>query len=647
MNGLKYRPEIDGLRAVAVLAVVLFHARLDCPGGFVGVDVFFVISGFLITSLILRDLESSKFSLINFWERRVRRIAPALTVWVAITLVAGWFLSLPGDYQRLGQATVAQGLVLSNLYHGWKIDYFSPGTDAFPLLHTWSLAVEEQFYIALPLLLLAIRKWRPGWLRPLLVSACVMSFVLAVWMTKVMPRVSFWILPTRAWELLLGSLLAAHPLLGITAPRWAKESANGIGLIAIIGSITLFDESMPSPGVATLVPTLGAVAFLWANTGKPTTGGRLLAWSPLVFVGKISYSLYLIHWPVMAYAHYWYREELPWAVRLGLMLGASMGAVLSLYLVEAPVRRGVILAGRRPLFLSAFAATVLLMVAGHLVFQGQGVRARFSVQTQKYLPPERETVYMATHLEVPAVEAGKLFEFGHPRGSVNLLVWGDSHAMALMPALDELCSEHGLRGSAAMHSNTPPLLGYADPQQIGLRQNCSRFNAAVMKLALERDVQWVVLAASWAKYSTDPQFGPCLADTVSQLVGAGRRVVLVRDVPIHSTYVPRQLVRAQATGRDVQRVGFPVEEHRMVNQNAAPWLDRLAGPSVIVLDPTPYLTDQSGLCRAELNGFAMYRDEEHLSAEGARRLKPMFVQAIPDERSIPTRTALGTESLVR
>ena len=180
---LGYRVEIDGLRAVAVLAVVLFHARLGCPGGYVGVDVFFVISGFLITSLILRDLDASKFSLIDFWERRVRRIAPALTVWVAATLAAGWFLYFPDDFDRLGQAVVAQGLVLSNVYYGWKIDYFTPGTDAFPLLHTWSLAVEEQFYIALPLILVGIRKWRPTWLRPLLWIACIASFALAVWAT--------------------------------------------------------------------------------------------------------------------------------------------------------------------------------------------------------------------------------------------------------------------------------------------------------------------------------------------------------------------------------------------------------------------------------------------------------------------------------
>ena len=430
VHGSPYRTEIDGLRAVAVLAVVLFHARLGCPGGYVGVDVFFVISGFLITSLILRDLDSSKFRLIDFWERRVRRIAPSLTVWVAATLLAGWFLYLPADYERLGQGVIAQGLVLSNVFHGWKIDYFTPATEAFPLLHTWSLAVEEQFYIALPLILMGIHKWIRGWLKPLLWIACFLSFGLAVWLTQTHPRVSFWILPTRAWELLFGSLLAAYPLLWTSAPRWVKEITNWAGLAAIFGSIAFFQDNVPFPGVATLVPTLGTVAFIWSNAGPTTTGGRILAWSPIVFIGKISYSFYLIHWPVIAYADYWFRNEMPWTVRLSLMVAAFLGSVLSLYVVETPIRKGTMLQARRPLFIAALVATVLLMVAGAFVSHNHGVRSRFDSQTQKFLPPDRETTYAGTEIKIPAVESGKLFEFGNASSEAICLAWGDSHAMA-------------------------------------------------------------------------------------------------------------------------------------------------------------------------------------------------------------------------
>lgn len=624
VHGSPYRTEIDGLRAVAVLAVVLFHARLGCPGGYVGVDVFFVISGFLITSLILRDLDSSKFRLIDFWERRVRRIAPALTVWVAATLLAGWFLYLPADYQRLGRGVIAQGLVLSNIFHSRKIDYFTPATEAFPLLHTWSLAVEEQFYIALPLVLMGIHRWIRGWLKPLLWIACFLSFCLAVWLTKTHPRVSFWILPTRAWELLFGALLAAYPHLWTSAPRWVKEIASWAGLAAIFASIAIFHDDVPFPGVATLVPTLGTVAFLWSSAGQTTTGGRILAWSPVVFIGKISYSFYLIHWPVIAYADYWFRDEMPWTVRLGLMVAAFLASVLSLDLIETPIRKGTILRARRPLFITALVATVLLMAAGAVVLLNHGVRSRFDSQTQKFLPPDRETTYAGAGIKIPAVESGNLFEFGDPSSEAICLVWGDSHAMAMMPVLDDLCQENGLRGSAATHSQTPPLLGYVSRPRLGLEPNTPRFNAGVVKLALERKVRIVVMVAFWSLYATEEQFEKCLEDTIHRLTAAGIQVVLVRAVPLQQGEVPRLLVRAKLLGQETDLVGVPVDTHRIKNLPADQWLEKMAGPMVSVLDPTPYFSDETGLCRAELDGVAMYRDSNHVTAEGARRLKPMF-----------------------
>ncbi len=620
---LGYRVEIDGLRAVAVMAVVLFHARLGCPGGYVGVDVFFVISGFLITSLILRDLDASKFSMLDFWERRVRRIAPALTVWVAVTLAAGWFLYLPEDFARLGQAVVAQGLVLSNVYHGWKIDYFTPKTDAFPLLHTWSLAVEEQFYIVLPLILVGIRKWRPAWLRPLLWIACAASFVLAVCLTKTYPRISFWVLPTRAWELLLGSLLAAYPQLGSSASHRVREVVGWGGLAAIFVSIGVYDEQVPFPGVATLLPTLGTVAFIWANRALTSTG-RVLSWSPIVFIGKVSYSFYLIHWPVIAYADYWFRDEMPWTIRLCLMDAAFLLAVLSYYVVETPFRKGQILSLRRPLFVSALGFTILLMAVGFLVHQNGGVRSRFDAQTLAYIPPERQSVGVASQSSIQAVENGQLFKFGASASDATCLVWGDSHAMVLIPVLGDLCLENCMHGTAAMYANTPPLLGFIGQNRLGLGADAPRFNSAVLKIALEPRVRVVVLSAFWSQYAQHPDFGPCLENTVQQLTEAGKTVVLVRDVPTQPGHVPRLLVRAQAFGESVQTVGVPVAAHREKNREADQWLEQLAGPNVIVVDPTPFLTDETGLCRAELNGVTLYQDTDHVSAVGARRLKPML-----------------------
>lgn len=395
------------------------------------------------------------------------------------------------------------------------------------------------------------------------------------------------------------------------------------GLLGIFVSVGMYDERVPFPGVATLLPTLGTVAFIWANQALTTTG-RVLSWSPIVFIGKVSYSFYLIHWPVIAYADYWFRDEMPWTVRLCLMDGAFLLAVFSYYFVETPFRKGQILSLRRPLFVSALGFTVLLMAVGFLVHQSGGIRSRFDGQMLAHIPPARERVDAASQVSLQEVESGKFLEFGDPTSEVTCLAWGDSHAMALMPVLDDLCAENAIHGVSTMYSNTPPLLEFVNRPNFGQGGNTPRFNAAVMKLAIERGVQMVVMAANWAQYADDPQFEHCLNETVNQLTAVGIKVVILRDVPMHTGYVPRQLVRASYLGQDVHSVGVPVAEHREKNRRADQWLKAMAGPQVIVVDPTPYMVDEAGLCRAEWDGVAQYRDGGHVSAAGARRLKPML-----------------------
>jgi hypothetical protein len=380
---------------------------------------------------------------------------------------------------------------------------------------------------------------------------------------------------------------------------------------------------VPFPGIATLLPTLGTVAFLWANR-TAVTAGRVLSWSPIVFVGKISYSFYLVHWPVMAYADYWFRDQMSWIVRLGLMIGALLLAVLSYYAVETPVRKGMVFSVRRPLFASALGFTLVLVAIGFFVQRSEGLRSRFDAQTLVYIPEERANVEIASQLSLRDVESGRLFEFGDLASDIKCLAWGDSHGMALMPALDDLCVENSIHGVSAMYSATPPLLGFVNKNGIGQGVNTVRFNNAIIKEAIAQKVQFVVMAAFWSRYASDPQFGKCLNDTVDQLKDAGITVVLIRDVPVHTSDIPRSLIRAHVLGWDVHSVGLPIERHRDVNRFADGWLASQSGPGVHVLDPTSLMVDDKSLCRGEWNGVAMYRDHGHVSPAGARRLKPML-----------------------
>lgn len=295
---MNYRADIDGLRAVAVMGVVLYHAGLGVPGGYVGVDIFFVISGFLITGLILKDLERGSFSMVNFWERRARRIFPALAVVVATCLVVGWFLMLPFGYLVMAQSAIALTFFASNFQFWRTADYFGPVAEENLLLHTWSLSVEEQFYLIVPLLMVALYSLRKRALLPW-AAACgvIVSLVLSEWWLRHDPSGAFYLLPSRTWELATGSLLAfARPFRPAFKPAWIGV----FGLLLILFSYLFYSEKTAFPGIAAIPPVLGTALIIWSGNAGQTLFHRAVAWQPLVHIGLLSYSLYLWHWPIFA-----------------------------------------------------------------------------------------------------------------------------------------------------------------------------------------------------------------------------------------------------------------------------------------------------------------------------------------------------------
>ncbi|TIP84104.1 MAG: acyltransferase, partial [Mesorhizobium sp.] len=302
---MKYRRDIDGLRAVAVLPVVLFHFGISAiPGGFTGVDIFFVISGYLITGSLLDDLERGQFSIISFYWRRARRILPALIFVTLLTCIAALFILLPSDLHEFSLSVIAASTFWSNIYFWKTSNYFSIDAELRPLLHTWSLSVEEQYYIFAPILMFLIyRYFAKRWLT-ILLPIILGSFVLAVMATWLAPNAGFYLLPTRVWELMLGAVLMLKrppPL----SNRFLMELVGlaGFGLLAI--GFFAISESDPFPGYNALYPCLGTALLIYVGQNSPsTTASRILEVRPLVWIGLISYSLYLVHWPINAFAHY-------------------------------------------------------------------------------------------------------------------------------------------------------------------------------------------------------------------------------------------------------------------------------------------------------------------------------------------------------
>jgi peptidoglycan/LPS O-acetylase OafA/YrhL len=348
---LHYRPEIDGLRAVSVLSVVLFHSRIPgFTGGFIGVDVFFVISGFLITGIIFSEIKEKNFSIVRFYERRIRRIIPALSVVLLANIVAGYFILLPPERMGLSEAVTATALFASNL---WVIVAGPP--PIAPLLHTWTLAVEEQFYIAFPILMILLGNWTRYMLGTLLALA-VFSLIGGLVLEEYHPFVASYGSPTRAWELLVGSILAI-----VRTPQNQKwqECASSVGLLAIIASVFIFHDVTSRAVAIAVLPVTGAAAFIYG--GGYTVAGRLLSLKPIVWVGLISYSLYLWHWPILVFAKRTVGIDLSSPEMLACWLIMFAISVATWKWVEVPFRlkkpRGL------PLFAGAMAA--LLIIAGY------------------------------------------------------------------------------------------------------------------------------------------------------------------------------------------------------------------------------------------------------------------------------------------
>lgn len=335
---MNYRAEIDGLRALAVIPVILYHAGIaGFSGGFVGVDIFFVLSGYLISSILLHDLAQGQFSLGRFYERRARRILPALFLVLLVCLpLAGWLL-LPHEWVEFGQSLIAVNLFASNILFWLNTDYFAATAETIPLLHTWSLAVEEQFYVLFPLLLWWLWAKARSYLWPVMGLLLVLSLGFSEWFWRQSIEANFFLLPSRMWELLLGVLCALYlqkhtPLTGLSA-----EIMSVAGLIAIVTSITLLHSGIPFPSVYTLIPTLGTVALILSNS--QTLVSRLLSTKVLVGIGLISYSAYLWHQPLFVFA----RLASPDTLSIGLLLGLCVLTLVLAYAswrwVEQPFRQ--------------------------------------------------------------------------------------------------------------------------------------------------------------------------------------------------------------------------------------------------------------------------------------------------------------------
>src|SRR5471030_1702713 len=659
MSSLAYRRDIDGLRAIAVIAVVLFHFGIPgFSGGFVGVDIFFVISGFLITSIIWNQRQAGCFSFVDFWARRARRILPALFVMIIVVLAVGWFLLAPKDYEELGRSVRYQVMFVSNLLFMRQEGYFDVASDLKPLLHTWSLAVEEQFYIVFPLLLTVLSSRLKHW-RLALFGVLLVSFGLSVWAVAHHPEKAFFLLPMRAWELLAGAMLSVAPRGNwrLTPMGAQIVSLGGIGLILL--AVFCYDKSTPFPGAAALLPTLGVVALIWSNGHRQTLVGGLLGSRVLVGLGLISYSWYLWHWPVFVFSSYASVDEPGLFDISGLILLSLVLGYLSWRFVETPFRERRLLAGRRQILLAAGVGVLVLGLAGQALRWTNGLPWRLPDQALQYAKGKEWRPELMRCLANDKTPDDKLCcHYGTQASTASkALVWGDSHATALIPVFNDGAQKHGVSVILASSPGCIPVEG------LEFDQTCARFNRRVEQALKPQSVGDVVLVARWSLYlygdakgdlghalrnssgryeraSVEQRLAEGLRATVRKLRDGGHRVWLVKEAPLQQFSPPYRLSRLAMLHRPTDDVGLAVTEHFKRQAFISQLFAQIAAANsgVTVVDPAPALCDSSGLCRVELNGHSLYTDDNHLSEIGARFVAPVLE---PLFKHLQARATLG------
>lgn len=643
---MKYRPDIDGLRAIAVVAVVLDHAGFKWfAGGYIGVDVFFVISGYLITGIISREMEQGRFSIIKFYERRIRRIFPALFVMLAGASALSLWLYRSANLYEYSQSLIATTLFYSNFLFWSQAGYFDAPSLLKPLLHTWSLAVEEQFYIIFPLFLWLLYQKSPNRKAWLVGLTLLVSFILSlygVYRVEDGRVTAFYLLHMRAWELLAGSLLALKVFPPIHGGKTRNLTAFS-GLLTILAPIFLYTDRTVFPGLTAIPPVLGTMMIIWAGMDSPAGQpfvSRLLGLKPIVFIGLISYSLYLWHWPLLVFARYYSITGLGLYETVLILFLIFMMAVLSWQFVEKPFRKHNEISRQR---IYAFAATSILTTSlfGFLIYYNKGFEALpyFRLPESPTLPRDFSSIKHCPSLEDiqdlnPAVDV--LCKLGAPSqddAPVEFLLLGDSQARALAYGVDLSAEKYSVSGKLAFYPGCATFL--LNPQ-LDEKKQCKLARQYVKDyIDSHEDIKTVILFGRWdgdQYYMIYPDGGFLreIEATIAWLVENKKRVILVLPTPRLDYDLESSYYIALRTRRDINSVfGLSLDQYtRHIRRFSRFGREMASKYAIEIIEPEMILCRrEANICPMviENNGPVMlYTDNFHLSPWGSIMLSPLF-----------------------
>jgi len=641
-----FRRDIEGLRGLAILLVVAYHAGVPgFSGGYTGVDVFFVLSGYLITGLLMDEIRSTgRVRFAAFYARRARRLLPAAFTVLVATLLIGRVLYPPVDHRELANTALSTALYVSNLYFARSATDYLAESDTNPLLHTWSLAVEEQFYLFWPALVLLgfaglrtrIREGRLFWTMAVMGA---LSFGLCVWLTVGSQPLAFFLLPTRAWEFALGAIARMAPS-AASLDSWRSRSLAWIGLIAVLFAGLRFDADTAFPGAVALIPVAGTALLLGSGAINPVAGPfRVLSSAPMQWLGRLSYSWYLWHWPILIYAHaFRFLEGTMPSVAMALV---ALGlAALTHVLIENPIRFHRRLSARPWLSLAGALVLTLTGAGAALMTRLVGARQATSpehiIYTQaRDLPPIYDDGCHLSNFD----EMVNACEYGDSGSAQTMVLFGDSHAAQWFPPLEQLARQHRLRLVSMTKSGCPAAAVVLENQQLGrVYTECTNWRDLAVERILELRPRVVVISqfsgyiavpgtgSRWTTSAEEWRAG--VERTLSVFDSAGIRTVTIADTPFPGFDVPSCLARAAWSPMlHRSRCGFQRMTGRL---QLAHDIDRaVAGSHTLrrFVDLTTAICD-SAACNPQRDGVVRYRDAHHLTTRFAISLAPLLSGAI-------------------
>lgn len=603
---MKYRADIDGLRAFAVLSVILFHAGLTgLSGGFVGVDIFFVISGYVIAQSILGEIKENKFSILSFYAKRVRRIFPALIFTVLMAFIGSYFILLPDYFVNFSKSISATSVFISNLFFWKDSGYFSADALSKPLLHTWSLSVEEQYYIFSPIFTYLVYRYCPKYVFWTFLIVLLSSLGLSIYATDKAPTANFFLPVTRAWELLIGAMLAQTPPPRIQK-KWIAEALGLVGLACLVYPVIVYNEATPFPGTAAILPCLGAALLIYSGTDHSTLISKALAIRPVNVVGKMSYSLYLVHWPVIV-GFYYLTLSRPDVSQFFYIILLTFGlGYISWQFVEKPFRHISIETHLKKLLWGGVITIAFLFALGQIGVMNKGFPHRFSDFNQIKISGNEQwnkgTCFLDNNSDYKIWQQDKCNLTPHTNGK-KVLLWGDSFAAQYAPGIVANQSDIQYNLLQYTMAGCPPILSYYSYA----RPNCMPFNKHAIDLIRDQKFDAVILSAKWTDLHS--RGFDELNSTLSELDKLGVPVIVIGQSPEFSIDV--QIIKYHQKDKDTRH---PDAWHVFFDLKINQELEDIAGSDRFI-SPMASLCE-GAICPFYKDGF-LFEDYGHFSVKGS------------------------------